>query len=150
MSDFIEKSVLIAASRSRVWRALTDFREFGKWFRVALDGPFIEGKAVTGRITYAGYEHLRFTAMVKKIEPEHTFAYTWHPYAIDPAKDYSGETPTLVEFTLKDEAGGIRLHVIESGFDKLPPSRRDEAFRMNEGGWGTQMTNIAEHILNAP
>ena len=35
------------------------------------------------------------------MEPERLFSFTWHPYAIDPEEDYSGETPTLVEFTLE-------------------------------------------------
>jgi len=65
---------------------------------------------------------------------------------VEPDKDYSGETPTLVEFTLERTSTGTRLTVVESGFDKLPAHRRDLAFRMNEGGWETQMKNIAEHL----
>ena len=57
-SDRIEKTLSLRASRERVWRALTDFREFGAWFRVNLEGPFVVGQSVKGRITYPGYEHL--------------------------------------------------------------------------------------------
>jgi len=91
-----------------------------------------------GRVTYPGYEHLRWEATVQKIEPERLFSFTWHPYAVDPSQDYSDETPTLVEFTLEPTATGTLLRVVESGFDKLPAHRRDEAFRMNEGGWAIQ------------
>jgi len=35
---------------------------------------------------------------------------------------------------------------VESGFDKLPPARRAEAFRMNSEGWTTQMENIRRHV----
>lgn len=146
MTDRIEKSVELKAPLSRVWRALTDYREFGAWFRVRLDGPFEPGKTVRGQITHPGYEHLKWEAVVQRMEPERLFSFTWHPYAIDPSQDYSSEVPTLVEFTLEKSATGTLLRVVESGFDKLPDKRRLEAFRMNEGGWSEQMKNFARHV----
>jgi uncharacterized protein YndB with AHSA1/START domain len=146
MTDRIEKSIALKAPVSRVWRALTDHEEFGTWFRVKLEGPFVPGKATRGRMTYAGYEHLVWEAMVQKMEPERLFSFTWHPFAVDPKTDYAAEPPTLVEFTLEPTATGTLLRVVESGFDKLPRNRRDEALRMNEGGWNTQMKNIAHHV----
>jgi uncharacterized protein YndB with AHSA1/START domain len=146
MSDRIEKTIEIKAPVSRVWRALTDHREFGTWFRVRLDGPFVPGEVSRGHITYPGYEHLKWEAVVQVIEPERRFSFTWHPYAIDPAEDYSKEPPTLVEFTLQEIAGGTLLRVVESGFDKIPSGRRPEALRMNEGGWSEQVKNIAQHV----
>jgi uncharacterized protein YndB with AHSA1/START domain len=134
---------------SRVWRALTDYREFGSWFRVRLDGPFVPGQVTRGQITYPGYEHIRFAAVVQKIEPERLFSFTWHPYAVDPDEDYSAEAPTLVEFTLEKSARGTLLRVVESGFDKLPSKRRLEAFRMNEAGWDEQLGNISRHLAHA-
>ena len=149
MSDRIEKTVDLKAPVSRVWHALTDHEEFGKWFRVKLDGPFTPGATSRGQITYPGYEHLKWEAVVQKMEPERLFSFTWHPYAVEPDHDYSGETPTLVEFTLETIATGTRLRVVESGFDRLPAHRRDLAFRSNEGGWTIQMKNIADHLENA-
>ena len=146
MSDRIEKTIEMKAPVSRVWRALTDFREFGTWFRVQLDGPFKPGQVSRGQMTYPGYEHLKWEAVVQKMEPERLFSFTWHPYAIDPKTDYTGEPQTLVEFTLEKTATGTRLRVVESGFDKVPASRRAEAFRMNDGGWAQQMQNIAQHV----
>jgi uncharacterized protein YndB with AHSA1/START domain len=146
MTDRIEKTVELKAPVSRVWRALTDHEEFGKWFRVRLDGPFVLGEVSRGNIAYPGYEHLRWEAVVQKMEPERLFSFTWHPYAIDPNADYSREPPTLVEFTLERTATGTRLRVVESGFDKIPPERRDEAFRMNDRGWSIQTENIARHV----
>ena len=150
MDDRIEKTIDIKAPRSRVWRALTDHKEFGAWFRVKLDGPFVPGQVSRGQITHPGYEHLKWEAVVQKVEPERLFSFTWHPYAIDPNTDYSAEPPTLVEFTLEDAAGGTRLRVVESGFDKIPTHRRDEAFRMNDGGWTAQMRNINDYVQQKP
>jgi uncharacterized protein YndB with AHSA1/START domain len=147
MQDRIEKHIELKAPVARVWRALTDYREFGEWFRVKLDGPFVPGEVSTGHLTYAGYEHLKWNATIKAMEPERLFSFTWHPYAVDPDADYSAEPPTLVEFKLEPTpAGGTLLTVVESGFSKIPAGRRAEAFRMNEGGWAQQMENIAAHV----
>lgn len=146
MSDRIEKSIELKAPVDRVWRALTDYREFGEWFRVNLEGPFVVGQQARGKITYAGYEHLVWTAQVAAIEPMRRFAFTWHPYGVDPDVDYSVEKPTLVEFTLTPTGEGTDLTIVESGFDAIPAHRRAEAFRMNEGGWTAQALNIQAHV----
>lgn len=147
--DRIEKRIELKAPVSRVWRALTDYREFGQWFRVKLDGPFVPGQVSRGHITYPGYEHLKWEAVVQEMEPERLFSFTWHPYAVDPKIDYSKETPTLVEFRLEKRASGTLLVVTESGFEKIPADRRLEAFRMNDGGWAEQMKNIERHVTQS-
>ena len=144
--DRIEKQIGLLAPRARVWRALTDYREFSAWFGVRLESPFLPGQPSRGQITYPGYEHLVMEVVVQQVEPEYLFSYTWHPYAITPDVDYSQEPPTLVEFRLVEMAGGTRLTLTESGFEKIPPARRAEAFRMNEGGWTEQLKNIERHV----
>ena len=146
MNDRIEKRIELRAPVSRVWRALTDYREFGEWFRVKLDGPFVPGQMARGQITYPGYEHLQWEAVVQKMEPERLFSFTWHPYSVDSKIDYSKETPTLVEFRLEKTSNGTLLLLTESGFDKIPGDRRLEAFRRNDGGWTEQMKNIENHV----
>ena len=145
-TDRIEKQVVLRATRARVWRALTDANEFGVWFRAKLEGPFVVGATTRGRIAHPGYEHLTMELAVERIEPQSLFSFRWHPYAADPKVDYSGETPTLVEFRLEEVAGGTRLSIVESGFDAIPAARREEAFRMNEGGWTQQTKNLADHV----
>jgi uncharacterized protein YndB with AHSA1/START domain len=146
----IEKSIELNAPVSRVWQALTDHRQFGEWFRVHLDAPFQSGQPSTGHITHPGYEHVKWQVQVQKIEPEHTFSFTWHPYAIDPAVDYSHETPTLVEFTLSPTPTGTLLRLVESGFENVPAARRPKAFLMNDGGWAQQMHNIEAYVVQHP
>jgi uncharacterized protein YndB with AHSA1/START domain len=145
-TDRIEKTILLGAPVKRVWRLLTDSKEFGQWFGVAMDGAFAPGKRVMGRITIKGYEDLPLEIIVEHMEPERAFSYRWHPYAIDPAVDYSHEPTTLVEFTLEAVAEGTRLTVVESGFDRIPAARRAEAFRMNTQGWAGQLKNIERHV----
>lgn len=150
MDTRIEKRTELKAPVSRVWRALTDYREFGGWFCVKLDGPFVVGQISRGHITYPEYEHVKWEAIVQSIEPEHLFSFTWHPYAVDAKIDYSKETPTLVEFRLKKTANGTLLLLTESGFDKVPADRRLEAFRRNDGGWTEQMKNIEAYLAQRP
>ena len=145
MADEIRKSTFIQAPIDRVWSALSDHRQFGEWFKVALDQPFEPGKPSTAHITHSGYEHVKWNAEVVAVEPPHRLALRWHPYAIDPNVDYSNELTTLVEFTLTESDGGTNVEVVESGFDALPASRRDEAFRMNAGGWEQQVINIRDY-----
>ena len=149
MQNKIEKRIELKAPVSRVWRALTDNREFGQWFRVKLEGPFVAGQESRGNITYPGYEHIVWTAVIQKMEPERLFSFTWHPYAVDPNVNYSKETPTLVEFRLEKAGSGTLLVLTESGFDNVPTERRSEAFRRNEGGWTEQMKNIEAHVTQA-
>ena len=146
MADKIEKQIELKAPVSRVWSALTDHKQFGEWFRVNIETPFVPGQPARGNILHPGYEHVIWQAVIQKIEPEHLFSFTWHPYAIDPAVDYSGETPTLVEFRLQPTAIGTLLTVTESGFDKIPAHRRADAFRMNDNGWAQQMKNIETYV----
>jgi uncharacterized protein YndB with AHSA1/START domain len=146
MNYQIEKRIELKASISRVWRALTDYQEFGEWFQVKLEGPFVVGQVVRGQITYPGYEQYKWEAVVRKMEPERLFSFTWHPYAADPKRDYSKETPTLVEFRLERIKNGTLLTLTETGFEKIPDDRRVEAFRMHENGWMEQMKNIENYI----
>ena len=149
MSNRIEKRIELSAPIARVWRAITDYREFGEWFRVKLESPFVPGKVARGQITHPGYEHVVWQATVQTMEPERLFSFTWHPYAVDPAIDYSQETPTLVEFKLEETATGTLLLLTETGFENIPSERRAEAFLRNDGGWSQQMKNIETYVATA-
>ena len=147
MTDRIEKHVVLRAPRSRVWQALFDKGEFGTWFGVRFPaGTFAAGETVRGNITYPGYEHVVMEIEVVEVVAGQRFAYRWHPYAVDPQVDYSSEPTTLVTFSLEDAAEGTLLTVVESGFDAIPAHRRDEAVRMNDGGWAEQMLNVERHV----
>jgi uncharacterized protein YndB with AHSA1/START domain len=145
-SDRIEKHFQVNAKRSRVWRAISDSEEFGTWFGMKLDRAFAPGATVFGRLTIPGYDHITLEILVEKMEPESYFSYRWHPYPIDPAIDYTAEPTTLVEFRLEETPGGTAVTIIESGFDRLPASRRAEAFRMNEAGWVGQSKQLADYV----
>ena len=145
-TDRIEKKFTVNAPRSRVWRAIRDEKEFGTWFRMNFDRPFVEGGTVSGKLTHPGYEHITVDLLIERIMPESYFSYRWHPYAVDPKADYSQEPTTLVEFMLEEVKDGTAVTIIESGFDRIPLGRRFEAYRMNSKGWDGQAKNLAKHV----
>jgi len=147
-TDRIEKLVNLDAPRSRVWRALTDVKQFNAWFGSALTGTFAPGAEVKGNLTFKNYEHVVMTIWIETMEPERLFSFRWHPYGIEAGVDYSAEPTTLVSFTLEDAADGTKLTIVESGFDAIPESRRAKAFSMNSSGWDGQVKNIQKFLAN--
>lgn len=156
-TDRIEKKTLLRAPRERVWRAITEARQFGAWFGVELDGPFVAGARVAGRIAKTKVDpeiakmqepHVGVPCefLVERIEPMRLFTFRWHPSAVDPAADYATEETTLVAFELEDAPGGTRLTITETGFDRIPLARRAEAFSNNEEGWAAQLELIGKYL----
>jgi uncharacterized protein YndB with AHSA1/START domain len=145
-TDRIEKQVMLEAPRSRVWRALTDVKQFNTWFGVSLATPFKPGAEVSGNLTNAKYAHMTMTIWIETMEAERFFSFRWHPFAIEEGVDYSAEPTTLVTFTLEETATGTRLDIVESGFDKIPESRRAKAFSSNSGGWKGQAENLRKYV----
>lgn len=169
-SDRIEKRVSIRAPISRVWQAISDAREFSRWFGIQLQGEFVAGARVTG--TFGGQfneaaimEHQKKLGLtpsrirvpeknlvfctVERIEPPRYFSFRWIPYGIDAEADPEAEPTTLVEFFLEAAGEGTVLTVVESGFDRVPAHRRERAFRMDEAGWAAQVENIRRHADGA-
>ena len=156
-TDRIEKKIVLRAPRARVWRALTDAKEFGTWFGMRFEGAFAPGAAMRGRLTptavdpevakmQKAFEDMVFELTIEKMEPERFFSFRWHPHAIERGVDYSTEPTTLVAFELAEAAGGIELTVTESGFDRIPLARRAKAFAANEGGWAIQVKQIEKYL----
>jgi uncharacterized protein YndB with AHSA1/START domain len=159
-TDRIETKVLLRAPLKRVWRAIADSREFGAWFGLKFDGPFVEGTPLRGvivpstvnaEITELEKPHagMVFEITIEKIEPERLFSFRWHPHAVKRDVDYSAEPTTLVVFTLEEVAEGVMLTITESGFDRIPLARRAEAFLANDAGWSTMVRAIGDYLAKA-
>jgi uncharacterized protein YndB with AHSA1/START domain len=159
-TDRIEKEVLLQAPLDRVWRAISDADEFGRWFGVRFDGPFVAGRPVNGVMTPTDvdetvaasqepYEGEPGTWYIVAVEPPRRFAYRWHPYAVDSDADYSAEPTTLVEFTLTETDGGVLLRIVESGFDAIPAERRVSAYEANSEGWAIQTQLVRKYLALA-
>ncbi|HTW25174.1 MAG TPA: SRPBCC family protein [Candidatus Baltobacteraceae bacterium] len=159
-TDRIEKKIVLRAPLKRVWQALSDSREFGSWFGVKFDAPFAPGAHMRGKIVGTSvnaeiakaqkqFEGVAFEITIEAMEPEKLFSFRWHPHAVEPGVDYSGEPTTLVAFALEEVSGGVQLTVTESGFDRIPLARRAKAFTANEQGWGIVVNLFAEYVGNA-
>jgi uncharacterized protein YndB with AHSA1/START domain len=156
-TDRIEKQVVLRAPMDRVWRAISDSQEFGRWFGVRIDGPFVGGASVTATITGTTVDEevaelqrphagAKATWQIVAVEPSRRFAYRWHPFAVDSDVDYDAEPTTLVEFTLTPTPDGVLLTIVESGFDAIPVARRSAAFEANSGGWAKQVELVRKYL----
>lgn len=155
--DTIEKHAVLRAPRERVWRAISEARQFGAWFGVEFDNEFVVGARLAGKIVptqadpeiarlqepYAGFP---FAFHVEQIEPMRLFSFRWHPFAIDRDADYSAEPMTRVEFSLEDAGEDTRLTIKESGFEQLPLARRGQAYVANDGGWAHQIKLVEKYL----
>lgn len=145
-SDRIEKSILIEAPVARVWRAISDHKEYGTWFHCEIDGPFRVGEEVRGRMTLKGAEHLTFPMRVLAMEENKLFVCEWPSYVEKTDLDLEREPWLRMEYHLAEVPEGTRLTIIESGFDRLDAAIREEARRGNEGGWDFQLKNIRDYL----
>lgn len=155
-TDRIEKRILLRAPRERVWLAIADSAQFGAWFGVAFDGPFVAGAQVHGRIVKTGldeeiachqepYVGTACDVWVERVEPMRRFSFRWFPGVPEPGET-GGGPKTLVEFVLEEAAGGTLLTITESGFDQIPLARRARVFADNEAGWAMQATLITKYL----
>jgi uncharacterized protein YndB with AHSA1/START domain len=159
-TDRIEKKVLLHAPLKRVWTALANSTEFGTWFGMKFDGPFVPGALMRGVIVptkvnaevakaQQKYDGRPVEITIEKMEPERLFSFRWHPYAIERGVDYSAEPTTLIELVLEEMKDGVMLTVTESGFDQIPLVRRVKAFTANEEGWGMVVKLLEEYLVRA-
>lgn len=147
MENQIERVIDLSVPVERVWVALTDHEEFGKWFRLSLNGPFTVGETTFGEVTFPGHEGLPFWARVVVMEEPRLFSFVWPmDETVMPDDPDVDRKVTLVEFILEPSDGGARLTVRESGFDRLPEDRRLQVFRDNQGGWDAQTKNIRDFL----
>jgi uncharacterized protein YndB with AHSA1/START domain len=136
----IENQVVIQASRSRVWRALTTPSEFSIWFHAMLSVPeFNPGIKVDLVSTYPGHEGTKFGFEVVEKVPESRFVWRWQP-------SDENEPYTTVVFELQEVKDGTLVKVTESGFDRISLARRAKAFENNSEGWAIQMKNIRGYV----
>jgi uncharacterized protein YndB with AHSA1/START domain len=160
-TDRIEKQILLRAPQSRVWRALTDFTEFGHWFGLRFKEPFTPGAHLHGVIipttvnaevgnAQKPYEGKPIDISIVQMIPQRLFSYRWHPHAVETGVDYSQEPTTLIEFTLQPLEDGVLLRVVESGFDQIPLARRAKAFEANSGGWALVVKLIEDYLAQQP
>jgi uncharacterized protein YndB with AHSA1/START domain len=136
----IDRTIEIAAPLEKVWHALTTAKEIATWFRMT-----VEGDVVAGHDLWMTHEGRRFKVRIIEMTPPHRFVWQWHPGAIDPAVDYSQETPTTVTFTLEPTATGTRLSMAETGFDEISLARRAKVYADNTGGWKQVVVWIQQH-----
>ena len=104
--DWIEREVVIDASRERVWTVLTQADEVARWFGDSAEIDLRPG----GAARFGWRAHGVFRAIIERVEPPGEFSYRW---ARDTETDPAEGTATQVEFTLTEVPLGTLLRVVE-------------------------------------
>jgi uncharacterized protein YndB with AHSA1/START domain len=152
-TDSIQKKVVLRAPLEKVWRALSDSKEYGAWFGMKFDAPFVPGAHLRGFLAPSvidpqqhPYIGTPIDITIEEVKPMTKLSMRWHPFALDPKVDYSAEPTTLVVYTLEPMKEGVALTVTESGFDSIPLKRRAEAFEAHDEGWTEQVRRVGEYL----
>ena len=156
-SDRIEKEVLLKAPLDRVWRAISDADEFGRWFGVRFDGPFVAGTSVIGTITPTTVDEDVAKAQephagkadawqIVAVEPQRRLAFRWHPFGVEDDIGLFGRADDAGGVHARRHADGVLLRIVESGFDAIPAERRQSAFESNSEGWSAQTELVRKYL----
>ena len=135
--DTIERTTELPQPVERVWSALTDPAEFGRWFSQEAAWDLEPGAPMTMRWDQYGTS----VGVIVEVTPTTRFAYRWGSED-RPLED--GQS-TLVTWTLAPaDGGGTTLTVVESGFATL--YNGPEQIKDNTGGWQEQFENITAYL----
>jgi len=135
----VERSIWIAASRERVWRAITDPEQIEQWFSPGTQWRGT-GLEVGGRLSVYNpeTESDMYIQVIDKVDPPHQFVTRSMP---EPP-----ETPHVTTWTLIEEKDGTRLTIIESGYELEAADIRHQNMEQNAFGFGMMLENLQAYI----
>lgn len=133
----IERSIWIKATRERVWRAITDPDELGKWFSPGTQWHGT-GLKVGGKIYVQNPETgaEMYTQVIEVVDPPHRLITRSAPPEIAHA----------TVWTLDEENGGTRLTITNTGYELESDDVRHTNMEQNAFGFGMMLENIKAHV----
>ncbi|MBO0783033.1 MAG: SRPBCC domain-containing protein [Ktedonobacteraceae bacterium] len=129
----IERSIVVAADREQVWRAITTPEYIANWFEPIRFDRLAVGEALT--FGWGG------EGSIAIVEPMERFGFRWQIAPPHPAQ-------TLVVFALETVPEGIRITVTEQGFEALPDEVRETHFKNNTQGWEHMLNSLSTYLLS--
>ncbi|MEZ5162248.1 MAG: SRPBCC domain-containing protein [Fimbriimonadaceae bacterium] len=134
--------MMIRAPKSKVWNAVASSNGLKSWFAAVVEGVFAEGETL--RLDFQVENCDDCFMVVKEINPEDRVAFQWHPGEDCPIDTYPREEMTTITFELLEQGDGTSLVMVESGFDRVPLSRRAKCLELNTGGWDYELKELVE------
>ncbi|HUG74346.1 MAG TPA: SRPBCC family protein [Acidimicrobiia bacterium] len=136
----VTRSVFIAASRERVWEAITVPEEIAKWFgQPARFNSLTVG--ADGSFGWEGYGE--FPVRIEEVDEPAVFAFTWGT----PGEPITPQNSTTARFTLEEVDGGTLLTVVESGFADLADPA--DSMEDNRGGWDSELDELVAYLTES-
>lgn len=142
----VERSVWVAASRERVWRAVTEPEQLSQWYAPGSpwEIPALQvGATATFYLTPNAYNDMNpetLLATIEVVDPPRQFTLRWEPDSHYPAM-------TLVtSFILEAENDGTRVTITEAGYEALPEDIRQQRVDETDEGYGMSMENLKAYL----
>jgi uncharacterized protein YndB with AHSA1/START domain len=143
MQDFIQREIIISASKERIYAAIATPELVKKWFPETLEGEYKVGEQPIFGFGSHGKNQLYIVAA----QPHDYFAYRWVPGANHYLGDVLKVPNTLVEFNIIEQPNGsCKVTLKESGFKSLPMALMEAAFNQNSGGWDFMLGRLVSYI----
>jgi uncharacterized protein YndB with AHSA1/START domain len=142
----IDKTIELAATPERVWRALSTVEELSTWCQVTIEGVIAPGEELWMTSVDPAHAGQRFRVRITEMTAGRRLAWQWHPGEIDPTIDYAREPMTTVTFTLEAVGRGTRLSVAETGFDEIALERRAKVHADNSQGWAEVLVRLQTYV----
>ena len=135
----VERTIWIAASRERVWRAITDPEQIEHWFS---PGTKWHGTGLKVGGTFSVYnaetDSNMYTQIIDVVEPPHHFVTRTAP-------EPSGLS-YVTDWRLREENGGTRLILTYSGYELEAAETRHMSMEQNAFGFGMMLENLQAYI----
>ncbi len=138
MIEPIEKRIVLNAAVSRVWKAITDPAELGKWMLMPTDFEAVPGRDFTFKAESSEKWDGIIYCTVKEIEENKKLVFTWNAAMAN--------AETVVSIELKEVGDKTELTLIHSGWDKLPANKEEMRKAHNEGWELRIMHKLQEHL----
>ncbi|WP_116952328.1 SRPBCC family protein [Jiangella endophytica] len=141
----VRRTIHIAASVDKVWRAVTEPERISQWFGQTV----LPGGAAGAQGTITWPDGVTVPIRVEKIDPPRMVSYRWGNDETDAAvtDDLDVRPSTVFTFTLEPVDEGTQLTVVESGFEALTDPAG--ALESHREGWDDELDKLVA-LLEAP
>jgi uncharacterized protein YndB with AHSA1/START domain len=135
----VERTIWIAASRERAWRAITEPAQLERWYAPGCpwDIPALH-VGTTVKFYHTDTEIL--LATIEVVAPLRQLTLCWQPDQIYPA------TTLVTTFLLAEDNNGTRVTIIETGYESLPGDVRQQRLDESARGYGWSLEQLKAYL----
>ncbi len=134
----LERSILVAAPRQRVWEAITQPEQIAQWLMPPALGAQLKSDDSGQLSVLMGPMEVGF-ALLENSDPPRQVTTRGFPDKV-----------LAVTYTLDEAPGGTRVTVTVAGLDRLPAAAAQERLEPMGQGWDKLLQNLKAFVEGAP